>query len=220
MRLKLSQEKNIAILDVLDDVDAHNADVLRAGIGKLLKSGKNRIIINLVGANRIQLNVIREIINLHLIATELNGQIVLVGQGEMVKQAIQSFANPPPIKYFSTREAALAALIEAGKSRTGVGIKSAAAAKAGDPKTYLAKLEAENKSLKAKIASRKADEISKLRKENRELERRINLLQAQQRHLSKEQRHGYEDEGIQKKIKLLETSLEGFLAQEGLLTKN
>lgn len=215
MRLRLNQEKDIAILDVLDDVSVQNVSVLRAGITKLLASGKHKIILNLIDAKQLAIEVIREIVKLHQVASELKGEIVLVGQGDMVKQGLKSFAAPPTIRYFSTREAALSALVEE-KNKT-----AEPATRIEGPnselRAHLEKLQAENKKLKEKIGKNNVDEIRKLRFENGVFSQQATALENQLKALLKERKPKADMETVALKITQLETALTGFLEKEGLV---
>src|SRR5262245_707314 len=104
MKLKLSAEGEVAILDVLEEVTLENITVLRAGITKLLNSGRQKIVLNLAEAKKLSVETVSEVLKLHQGAPELQNKVVLVGQGELVKQALKSLQPPTPVKYFSTRE--------------------------------------------------------------------------------------------------------------------
>lgn len=217
MRLRLNQERDISLLDVLDDVSVQNVSVLRAGIAKLLSSGKHKIILNLVDAKQLAIEVIREIVKLHQIASELKGEIVLVGQGDMVKQAIKSFPTPPSIRYFSTREAALNALL-------GEHTEEAPVARIEGPnselRAHLEKLQTENKKLKEKIAKNNVEEIRKLRFENGVFQQQSMAMEEQLKAIVKERKPAPDSEGTQTKINQIEKSLNEFLVKEGLVSQS
>lgn len=221
MKLKLTQQNNISILDILEEVSLQNVSVLRAGISKILQSGKNRIVLNLIDAKQLSMDILRELIKLNLIAMELKGSIVLVGQGDLVGQAIKSFSSPPSIKYFSSIEAAVRSFTEESSAVT------AQAAPKFDPndpngelKQKLAQLEAENKSLKAKLEGRaNAEELRKLRFENGVFQQQFTAMEEQLQLLIKERKKPFEMEGMTAKITQLETAMSEFLEKEGLLGK-
>lgn len=215
MKLRLNQERDISILDVLEEVSVQNVSVLRAGVSKLLHSGKNKIILNLVDAKHLAMEVIKEIVSLHLIASELKGEILLVGQADMVRQAIKSFATPPPVRCFATKEAALGAF-EQEKPRPVISDKP-------DPfaeyKAQIAKLEAENKSLKGKLEGRNSDETKKLKQEHSQLQQHAKTLEEQLHALIKERKKPFQMDSLETKISQLETALAEALSKEGVNTK-
>lgn len=117
MKLKLSSIKDIQILTVSESVSLDNFKVLKAGITKLFKSGKNRLILDFVHAEDLQNDILREISVLNIYARELAGEIILSGISTEVKNKIDHFAQPPlitcflntgmGIQYFEKRDAAL-----------------------------------------------------------------------------------------------------------------
>jgi hypothetical protein len=218
MKLKLSAERDIAILDILEDVSLENVPVLRAGIAKLLSSGKNKIILNLVEAKVLALDVIKEIVKLHQIAAELKGNIVLVGQGAGIKEALRSFPTPPSIKSFSTREAALASFDALAAAAPPPNPDSPASTEEIKLlRNKRAKLDAINKSLKAKVANRNVDEFRKLRFENAIFQQQLTMLEDELRFLQKDNKPPFELESTSAKIKQLEVALNDFLKKLGLI---
>ncbi len=219
MKLKLSNDKDVAILDVMEEVSAQNVSVLRAGIQKLLQSGRNKIIINLSEAQRLDIETIKDIIKLHMAAVELKGDIMLVGQGDLIRQAIKTFSAPPGIKFFEAREAAIAAMSESDTAVAAVDYSAG-----GDPhgklKQQVAKLEAENKALKAKVTLAIADELRKLRFENGIFQTQLWALEEHLHVIRKERKKPYAMETVEAKMKILNEALIGFLKTEELLAKD
>lgn len=203
----------------MEDVSVQNVSVLRAGITKFLQSGKNKIILNLVDAKQLSMDVIREIVKLHMVAAELKGEIVLVGQGDMVKQAILSFSTPPPIRYFPTKEAAIGALSETASVAKTPGEPPPLGDNLAALKHKLAKLEAENKSLKSKLATCDVTAARKLRFENGVFQQQVKALDEQLKFIAKDRKKPFEMESVQSKIIQLEEALASLLQKEGLVSK-
>ena len=65
MKLKLGTEKDVAILEVSEEVNTQNVTILRAGIMKLLNSGRNKIVINLTETQKLSIEVLKDVIKLH-----------------------------------------------------------------------------------------------------------------------------------------------------------
>ncbi len=204
MKLKLSQEKKVTTLEVTEDITFQNVSVLKAGVVKLLQTGKNRIILNLSGVQAVPMDVIQEIIKLHLTATELGGEIVLVGKGDLVKQAIVSFAKPPPIRYFSTPNAAMEALVETGDAKLP---KGTLASETELLKNEIKKLQTENESLRAKLQGKKADDIKAIQKENAEIKKEMLRMEQEVTRLQKERKKPFDSASMQQRIDELEATL-------------
>ena len=81
MLLNLQKQGSAHILEVTGDVDAKGASILRAGITKLMKSGKDRIVIDFSKAGAIDGSAIQELGELAKLANELMGKIVAAGAG-------------------------------------------------------------------------------------------------------------------------------------------
>lgn len=164
------------------------------------------------------MDTVKEIVKFHMVATELKGQIVLVGQGDLMLQAIKSFSVPPPMKFFTTREAALSALLDtANGPQNDQGL---ALGTNSELKIQIERLEAENRALKAKASARNIDEMRKVRLENGNLQAQLNALEDQLRTLLKERKKPFELESLNARIQQLEGSLEAFLQKENLVPKN
>ncbi|MBI3544926.1 MAG: hypothetical protein HY075_16765 [Deltaproteobacteria bacterium] len=217
MKLKLTKEKDVAILGVLEEVSPANVVVLRAGIANLLKSGRNKIVVNVAAAQSLQLEVIRELAKLHGLAGELGGEVMLVGQGELVSEAARAEPGSISIRFFPTVELALTAMAELGAAA------NADHAAGGDPlgklRAQLAKVEAEHKAVKAQVSRLdNADELRKLRYENGVFARQLAAVEEQLAQLKREHKTPFHaNEAAERRQLLLEKALAAFLKTEGLL---
>ena len=215
MKLTLEHNKGISVLHVKEDVDIHSVKVLNAGVTNLLKSGKNRIILNMIDVKKLPVEALVEALSLHKLASELGGSIYMVGQGDKIKEALKSIPNPPAVKYFSTPEAALVAFQEELKN------EKAATSNASEDelKKIYEKLKAENSLLKSKTQGRNNASLKQLQKDNKQLQVKIKILEDQVALLTKEKKKPYELESIQSKIKELEKVITETLAGQGLMKK-
>lgn len=107
MKLALGAQDGIAILTGSGDISAHDLDVLRAGIKKLFHSGRHQIILELLDAEQLPADIIREISRFDLTARELSGRVVLAGKNAQLREQVVKFALPPIIECFDSREAAV-----------------------------------------------------------------------------------------------------------------
>jgi anti-anti-sigma regulatory factor len=169
LKLALTAEKSIPILTATEGITEHDVQVLRAGIIKLLKSGKNKIILEVPDLDSMPSEVIRELSSFDIAARELSGRLVVAGVSTGLKTKIEVFAKPPIILTFETRAKAIEFFLTPPKPEipaTAPGVAPAAGAVApgslppeaealkaeqNSMKQRLHDLEAENKLLKEQI---------------------------------------------------------------------
>lgn len=90
-----------------ETVTEHDVEVLRAGLVKILKTGKNKIVLELPKNESLPSEVIRELASFDIMARELAGRLVLAGITPGLKTKIEVFAMPPVILTFESREKAV-----------------------------------------------------------------------------------------------------------------
>ncbi len=188
MKLALSSEKNVEILSVSGPIAEHDVKVLRAGIQKILKTGKNRIILELLACDSLPSEVLRTLATFDIIARELSGRIVLAGIGSTLKTKIEVFAQPPVILCFETRAQAIDFLTTPPKPE--------AVPEAQKPATPDPQLQAEFANLRARVA---------------ELERRNKLLEEQVVKTTIERRKPASEAIYLDKIRALEAKIQEYL---------
>jgi hypothetical protein len=115
MKLALADQEGICILTGTESISVHDLQILRAGLTKLLKSGKNRIVVDLPEADKIPPDMLREIAKFDALARELSGRIILAGISKKLLAQIESFSKPPVIECVEGRAAALAKFKEKAK---------------------------------------------------------------------------------------------------------
>jgi hypothetical protein len=107
VKLSLVSERNVEIIVAQGPILEADTHVLRAGIQKFLKSGKNRIILELPASDNLPSEVLRELARFDIVARELAGRIVLADVSATLKTKIAVFAKPPVILCFETRAQAV-----------------------------------------------------------------------------------------------------------------
>ena len=103
MKISLKQKKDINILSISGKISSKNIAVLRVGITKLLKEGKNNIILSFKNIEKQQdaiKGIIKAIINLETMLKELNGKIVLNGLSKDILNKISSIQTENKIENF------------------------------------------------------------------------------------------------------------------------
>lgn len=110
MKVALSNERGVEILSVTGSVVDHDAKILRAGVTKILKTGKNKIVVEL-GTPEVDQEfsseALREMAAFDVLARELSGRLVLAGISPALRVKIEAFAKPPIVLCFATRKEAL-----------------------------------------------------------------------------------------------------------------
>lgn len=172
--------------------------VLRAGITQSLKSGKNKIVIELTEPTTIPPEVLRELGRFRLLANELSGDIVLSGMSGELRTKVESFSTPPFTICYEKLDQALEHFKKS--------VKPVSAAPPPAAATATAAADAE-KAAQQKIVTEEGGEIGKLRRELDRLKKENDSLA---KLLAKKffDRHEPEDvQGYQAKVKDLEERL-------------
>lgn len=207
MKLALRQEDSVAILEVSGSVDAKNFAILKAGITKLLRDGKNRIVLSFKDATELESEVIRELAIIDVYARELAGKIILASTNPELKESVKLFAKPPVVPIFSTLDQALEYF---KKSQPAVEDEEEVSAL----KDQLQEKEKLVASLEARIKLQDPKELQDLRGKNAELSAKVKLLEEQVGVLTKEKRKPMDEEGFVEKILALEDSVKRLSAAE------
>jgi hypothetical protein len=182
MKLKLESTRDISILLAEGPITPENFAVLRAGIKKLFKDGKNKIILEVPDSGTFTPDLLREMATLNLTAAELAGSIVLAKIAPMTRAKIEAFSKPPVVRSFPDRDTAIEffypklpeELPKAAPAAPALSPPSDVATPAGaaiDDKAKLFKTEIRTKELGDLGTVRK--KLSELEAENAELKGRI-----------------------------------------------
>ncbi len=115
MKLKLTEEKGIHVLEVKEEVDLKNFQILKAGISKLLKDGRNRMILDFSDTPSIDSACLRELAELNLIARELSGEIMLASLSPFIRSNVENLGKPNALTCFPSKEDAIAIYERMGK---------------------------------------------------------------------------------------------------------
>lgn len=107
MKLKLEVVRDINVLVASGPIEPANFAVLKAGIKKLFKDGKNKIILELPDSSTLSTAILREFAVMNLLASELAGQIILAEISPLTRAKIESFSKPPIVRCFANRAAAV-----------------------------------------------------------------------------------------------------------------
>ena len=106
MKLKLEVVRDIGVLVAEGAITPENFAILRAGIKKLFKDGKNKIILELPDSGTFTPTLLRELAALNLMAAELSGSIVLAKIAPLTRAKIEAFSKPPAVRCFADRTGA------------------------------------------------------------------------------------------------------------------
>lgn len=203
MKINLRQEDSASVLDIQGSVDAHNFDVLKAGLSKLLRNGKNRIVLNLESAGELPNEVIRELAILDVFARELSGKLVLVSSHAELKQKVQAFAKPPVVAILPNVAKAVEYLKDLGSLEGEDASDNFDVVKAQlEEKTRMVS------ALEAQLKQSDPGAMQKLRHENAELADKVRLLEGQLGEiLGGARKQPVDAEGFLEKFEALEESV-------------
>jgi hypothetical protein len=160
MKLQLESKDGVAILSIHKLEGLHDWEVLKVGLQKLLRDGKNRVVLDFHECTGIGADVIREIAIMDVFARELSGKIVLSSADDDFLSFVRRFSVPPVMPLFSSLDEALTA-IDAEDSLDPLAEKKAAALLAVKEKEILA--------LKELLKQQEPKELVALRGENAKL---------------------------------------------------
>lgn len=205
MKIALRQDSGIAILDVSGDISPKEFTILKAGISKLLRDGKNKIILNLNDSKKLDSDVIREVAIIDVMARELAGRIVISSTDPELKNNIMSFAKPPVVPFLASVDLALdyfkKMTPDADSEESSEEVRKALAAK-----------EKELEALKAQVKLLDPAQITKLKSEKAELQTRCRQLEKQVETFLKNKREPADASGFMEKITTLEETVKKLTA--------
>lgn len=200
MKLALRQEDTVSVLEVSGNVDAKNFAILKAGITKLLRDGKNRIVLSFLDASELESEVIRDLAIIDVYARELSGKIILVSANPDLKESVRLFAKPPVVPILGSIDQAIDYF---KKSQPGVEEEEEVTAL----KQQLQEKDQMIQSLESRIQLQGPKEAADLRAKNAELMGKLRLLEEQVALLTKEKRRPMDEEGFLEKILSLEDAV-------------
>lgn len=184
MKLKLEAVRDLSVLIVEGPITPENFAVLRAGIKKLFKDGKNKIILELPDSGALAATILRELATLNLLAAELSGSIVLAKIEPLTRAKIESFSKPPVVTCFSDRVAATEHFHPKVVEETTAAAPAAAPAPTSSPvaaapplpETSTSEIDEKTKLLKTEIRTKELGDLGAVRKKLSELESENNEL--------------------------------------------
>ena len=197
MKLSLEQKEGISVLHVDGGVDKHQLQVLKSGLAKLFKDGKNKIIIHFTNVGALDGDIIREMAILDVFARELAGKIVISSADEKLRESILNFAKPPVMPFFTTPDAAIKHFSD----------EKIEAPQIKDAHVLLTEKTKEVESLKEQLAALDQEKLKGLEERNAELESKVRFLQTQIENLLKEKRIHLDPDALMAKNKALEQSV-------------
>ena len=100
MKVELRSESDIQIIRVSGPITTDKFAILKTALTKLFMVGKNKIVLELAGANELSSDILRELALLNLLASELSGRIVLAEVDDATRAKIQAFSKPPIVNCF------------------------------------------------------------------------------------------------------------------------
>ena len=207
MKLSLAAKNGVNIINVAGPVDIKHFQILKAGITKIFRDGKNKILLNFQFAEKIEHEVIREIAILDITARELSGRIALTCDNPELKQSIASFSTPPVIPIFATDDLALDFFQKSAQE------KEVEPADLDSLKKSLEMKEKEIEALKQQVQTLDPKELTKMRSDNQELLTKNKSLETMLKDMVITRRAPPDEASYLDKIAVLERSIEDLTAK-------
>ena len=213
MKLQLEQLEGVVFLAITGTVEARDVQVLKAGLTKILRDGKNRIVVCFEELEKLDSEVVREISVIDLTARELAGQIAIVSSVKSVGEAIKNFAKPATLPFFETKEKALDFFQKKKPDEEDASETTAAL------KNQLAAKDKEISSLKDQLKMLNPAEVKKLRVEKIELASKVSILMEQLEDLMLKRKMPTDIEGFVGTIEALEDTVKQLTDRVEKVTK-
>lgn len=221
MKISLSRDRAVDILTATGPIEPRDAQVLKAGVSKLIRDGKNQIAIEISEA-RVPTEMIRELVALDLLAREMSGRVIVVSPQKPLRVEIESFARPTTLESFESRAQALeffekinAAPLAPLPITPTAPTPAAAPALPGAPPVDQKPAEEEVKLLKEQIRERELKEVGELRKTIARLEDENKALLAQLQTLVMDRRAPPDEAAYRDRVRDLEDKLEKLMEEMG-----
>ncbi len=196
MKLKLTEMRGIQILSVSGGIDDAAFAVLKAGITKIMRSGKNRIVLELAEVSALSDTTAMELATFNKLAKELAGEVVIAAANEALRSQFLGLQFKPTVTAKASVEEALQVFGSPGESPA-----------AGSAEVTA--LRQELQALKQKLLDgEKGGEIGKLRREHAEFQKANVLLREQIEQMLIARRTPADEPGFLEKIRGLESQLE------------
>jgi hypothetical protein len=216
MQLKLEVVRDINVLVASGPIEPANFAVLKAGIKKLFKDGKNKIILELPDSSQLSTDILRELAVMNLLASELAGQIVLSGIAPLTRAKIESFSKPPVVRCFADRSGAAEFFYPKPSEVTKpnpvpAGKKFELPPEAASPPTSATTPESAQRS-KSDVRAKELGDLGELRKRLNDLETENRELKTQLTSLVATRRDPPDLDSWKEKVSRLEKELETAIA--------
>lgn len=106
MKLTLEKLRELTVLKVAGEISSDELNVLKAGIQKFFRDGKNKIVLDISEVPDLTTPVIREVAILNILAAELAGSVIFAGVKPNHKIKLQAFSKPASFKFFESVQSA------------------------------------------------------------------------------------------------------------------
>jgi len=216
MKLELKQNKNAYVLQITGQIGDREFLVLRAGIIKLFKDGKNRIVLHFTDTKEMKPDLIRDLVAINITASEMSGQLGMVIQDKAFREKVLTFSNPQNIICVDKVDDAISQI----DAKTSGDREDADPGTPPSPldeelkkaKAEIEKLKEEVAGLKEKLKSKETGELATLKKDLATLKGENKVLKDKVTILITERKLPTDASAMMEKIKRLEQQVENFVA--------
>jgi hypothetical protein len=216
MKLTRTQDRGVEILTASGAIAQRDVQVLSAGVGKLIRDGKNQILLEVAEAAMPD-DLIRELMALDLVARELSGRLVVLASHPELRTKIDNFARPMTLASFSDRNGVFDFFERMNSAPLGpiAGVAPTDGSAVADSSAPPLASEDQFKQLKEDIRKREIDELGQLRETIVRLENENKALLGQFQTYFRERRIPPDERAYQQRIQDLESRLEELMDELG-----
>lgn len=216
MKIHLTEKSGIHILSIQGDLDSKQFAVVKAGISKLLRDGKNRMVLDLSQIGKLDTEAVQGLVALNVVARELSGDILLSGLEAPLRQVVENLGKPSLLTCYPSLDAALDVFQRLSPEKEE--IEADEEVSSGDIAVDFQKKNEEIKKLRAELKQKEEGELGRLREEVARLgtekkiwEERIHAWIAEKRQPPTEQAALDKVRILEDKVIELQTQLEDLL---------
>lgn len=193
LKLTLKEQNGVQVLTVMSPITADDFKIIRAGLVKLLKDGKNKIDVHFDSSEPLDLAVVNELKALNTPARDLAGEIVVSSPNEVCRKSIALQVQPKELSVFETIEQATSHLTKKPSPT--------------EDSQLIQKLQAQ-------VAGQEQGEMGKLKTENEQLRSENERLLESLDKMLIERATGFDAQAFVEKISVLEKKIETLVAEQ------
>lgn len=193
LKILLKEQNGIQVLTVMSPISSEDFKIVRAGLIKLLRDGKNRIDVHFESTEAVELSVINELKALNAPARELAGEIVVSATHDLCRKSLMAHVDPKELTVCESVEQAIQQL---------------------NRKPAQSEESQLIQKLKEQVLSQERGEMGKLRAENERLRAENERLVEAVEKMMIDRATAFDSQGFAEQISVLEKKIEALVAEQ------